>query len=61
MLFVKVEDEKDKIEVIAFPSVLERNPSVWQENKIVFIRGKIDSRDGMPKMICDDIQEVMEA
>ncbi len=61
MLFVKVEDEKDKIEVIAFPSVLERNPSAWQENKIVFIRGKIDSRDGMPKMICDDIQEVMEA
>ncbi|MFH0791903.1 MAG: DNA polymerase III subunit alpha [bacterium] len=60
MLFVKVEDEKDKIEVIAFPSVLERNPDAWQENKIVFIRGKIDSRDGMPKMICDDIQEVME-
>jgi len=60
MLFVKIEDQTDKIEVIAFPRIIERNPTVFQENKIVLIRGKVDNRDGTPKMICDEIEEIVE-
>ncbi|MFH1036941.1 MAG: DNA polymerase III subunit alpha, partial [Patescibacteria group bacterium] len=61
MLFVNLEDLNDKIEIVVFPSVIERNPAVFQENKIVFISGRTDSRDGTIKVICETIEEVLEA
>jgi len=60
MLFVKLEDLTDKIEVVVFPSILERNPLSFRENKIVFITGRVSYKDNSPKIICDDIQEVIE-
>jgi len=59
MLFVNVEDLTDKIEVIAFPNIIERNPTLFQENKIVFVSGRVDNRDGVPKIICDNIEEII--
>ena len=60
MLFLKLEDLTDKIEVIAFPGVIEKNPTVFQENKIVFVWGRVDNRDGVPKIICEEIEEITE-
>ncbi|MDO8435925.1 MAG: DNA polymerase III subunit alpha [bacterium] len=60
MLFVNLEDLSDKIEVVVFPGVLERNFSVFQENKVVMISGKMDSRDGVPKLICETVEEILE-
>jgi len=60
MLFVNVEDETKSIEVIAFPAVIERNPTFFQENKVVIISGKVDARDGVPKIIANDIEELIE-
>ena len=60
MLFVNVEDLTDKIEVVAFPSIIERHPTLFQENKIVFVSGRVDNRDGVPKIICDNIEEIIE-
>ena len=60
MLFIKLEDLTDKIEVVVFPSILERNPLRFQENKIVFITGRVSYKDNSPKIICDDIQEIIE-
>lgn len=59
MLFVKLEDLTDKIEVVVFASVIERNPTAFQENKIVFISGRVDHRDNTPKIIADEIEEVI--
>jgi DNA polymerase-3 subunit alpha len=61
MLFMNVEDLSDKIEVIVFPGAIERNPRAFQENKIVFVSGKLDNRDGVPKLICEDIEEIVES
>jgi DNA polymerase-3 subunit alpha len=62
MLFVNLEDLTDKIEVVVFPSILERNPLPFRENKIVFITGRVSHRanDDSAKIICDDIQEIVE-
>jgi len=60
MLFMNVEDLSDKIEVIVFPGVIERNPKAFQENKIVFVSGKLDNRDGIPKLICEGVEEIIE-
>jgi DNA polymerase-3 subunit alpha len=61
MLFVSVEDLSEKVEVVVFPGVVERNPAVFQENKIVMVSGRLDSRDGVPKIICEEIEEIVES
>ena len=60
MFFVKLEDKTDKIELVVFPSVIEQNPNIFQENKIVTVKGKVDNRDGVVKIICNEIEEVVE-
>ena len=60
MLFVDLEDLSDRIEVIVFPGIIERNPAVFQENKIVMVSGRMDSRDGVPKLICEEIEEILD-
>jgi len=60
MMFLQLEDLTDKVEVVIFPSILEANPNVLQENKIVFITGKKDTRDGQPKIIAHLVEEILE-
>ena len=59
MLFMKVEDLSGKVEVVIFPNLLERNPRALQENKIVFVAGRVDDRNGEIKIVADDVQEIL--
>jgi len=61
MIFMQLEDLTDKAEVVVFPSILEANPEIFQENKIVLITGKKDVRDGEPKIIAQLVEEILEA
>jgi DNA polymerase-3 subunit alpha len=61
MLFVDLEDLTDRIEVVVFPGIIEQNPTVFQENRIVFVEGRVDNRDGIPKIIAEQIEEVVES
>jgi len=58
MLFVQIEDLTGKIEVIVFPRVLEQNPEIWQEDKLVLIKGILNNRDNSLKMVCSGVEEV---
>lgn len=60
MMFVKVEDLNDKIEAVVFPSLVERKKSLIVENKIVLVTGRVDTKDGVPKIIASDIEEIVE-
>jgi len=60
MLFTQLEDENAKIEVVVFPGIIERNQEIFQENKIVMIKGRVDNRNGVPKIICEEIEEIVE-
>ena len=59
MLFMKLEDLTAKTEVVIFPNLLEAKPEVLQENKIVFIAGRVDDRNGEIKIVADDAQEII--
>ncbi|HOC53372.1 MAG TPA: DNA polymerase III subunit alpha [Candidatus Pacearchaeota archaeon] len=61
MMFVKVEDLTDRIEVVVFPSMIEKNPEVFKENKIISITGRTDVKDGSPKIIANEIEEILES
>ena len=58
MLFVELENGLDKLEVIVFPSVLERNHNIWEEGKIVLVEGKLNDRDGEMKILGDEVREI---
>ncbi|MEK7510108.1 MAG: DNA polymerase III subunit alpha [Patescibacteria group bacterium] len=60
MLFIGLEDLTDRIEVVVFPSVLGENPTAFQENKIVFVTGRLDSRNGERKFIAEEVEEITE-
>jgi DNA polymerase-3 subunit alpha len=59
MLFMKLEDLTGKIEVVIFPNLLEKNPEALQENKIIFVAGRVDDRNGEIKLVADDAQEIL--
>ncbi len=52
MLFVKVEDLSDNIEILVFSDALGKDPYLWQENKPVIIDGRVSRKDGEVKLIC---------
>ena len=60
MLFVKLEDLTTKAEVVVFPNMLSRNPTAFEENKIVLISGKVDHRNNEPKVIANEIEEIIQ-
>ncbi|MFA5169641.1 MAG: DNA polymerase III subunit alpha [Candidatus Paceibacterota bacterium] len=61
MMFIKLQDLTDTIEVVVFPSMIEKNPYAFEANKIVSITGKTDMKDGMPKIIANEVEEILEA
>ena len=58
MLFTKIEDWANKIEVVVFPDLLEKDPEIWAEDTMVVVSGRVDNRDGNLKIICDGIKEL---
>ena len=58
MLFTKLEDWANKIEVVVFPDVLARDAELWAEDKIVIVKGRVSDRNGNLSIICDTAQEL---
>ena len=59
MLFLGLEDLTDKIEVVVFPSVIEKYPAALQENKIVLVAGRVDEYHGIKKFVAEEIEEMI--
>ncbi len=59
MLFVKMEDLTARTEILVFPRVLAENPGIWQEEKIVLLRGRVSDKDGTTKVLCEKAVEMV--
>jgi len=60
MLFVGIEDLTGKIEALVFANTLEKNPSVWQEGKIIELTGRLSDKDDEFKILCDEVKELIK-
>jgi len=60
MLFAELQLIDGKIEVLVWPRVLEKNPDIWQEDKIVIVSGKLNDKNGAPKILSDSASELNE-
>jgi len=58
MLFVKIEDLTDNLEVIVFSEAFSRNPYLWKENNIIMVNGQLSLRNGETKIICNEAREL---
>jgi len=58
MAFVSLEDKTAQIEVIVFPKILQTSADLWQEGKLVLIKGRVDDRDGTIKFIAQQVCEL---
>ena len=52
MMFAKIEDPTGALEVLVFPSILQQDPAVWQEDAVVAMRCRLSDKDGETKLIC---------
>ena len=59
MLFVKLEDTSGSTEIIVFPSVYKMAPQLWEPDRPIVVEGKISSKDGVPKIIANRAEVVM--
>lgn len=51
MLFTQIEDLTGNLEILVFPNLLDENKDLWQEEKIVLIKGRLSDKDGVVKLI----------
>ena len=58
MLFVKLEDLSDNIEILVFSEALSMYKELWEENNPILVLGKISKRDGDTKLICQKAQAI---
>jgi DNA polymerase-3 subunit alpha len=58
MYFVLLEDTKGKIELLVFPKVLDRIASLWEEERLILVDGRLSDKDGAYKLIVDDAKEL---
>lgn len=58
MMFVRFEDMVGKIEIVVFPSILEKSNQLWVEGAKLLVQGKMSDKDGEPKVLADKVWEL---
>ncbi len=61
MFFAKLEDGRGQIELVVFPAVFMKNPKAFQEHKAILVSGRVDDKDGIPKIIAQEVEEILES
>ncbi|MBU3925791.1 DNA polymerase III subunit alpha [Patescibacteria group bacterium] len=58
MLFLKLSDYKDSIELVIFPSILNQFGNCIAEGNCIAVRGKISHRNGDVSIIAEELKEM---
>jgi len=58
MLFLKISDYSDTVEVVIFPRVLEKYGDIIHEGNCIAIKGKISLRNNEPSIIAEEMKEM---
>ncbi len=64
MAFVKIGDRASELELILFPSIFQQTTGIWERDRVVLAKGKVNAKDREGKLIedvkilVDDAREV---
>lgn len=53
MAFVGITDEHNELEIILFPNVYQQTIGIWEQDKVVIVRGKVSAQDKEGNTISD--------
>lgn len=56
MLFVKLRDLSDSVEIIVFSDVLEQDPAIWQKGRVVLAKCQLKQRNGEMTLVCEQAE-----
>ena len=56
MAFAQIEDLQSSLEVVIRPQVWEETAPLWEEGRILLVKGKVEIREGKPSLICEAVQ-----
>jgi DNA polymerase III alpha subunit len=56
MLFVKLEEVLNSVELVIFPNVYEETKEAWEEGRVVMCRGRISDKDQETKVLVEKVQ-----
>jgi hypothetical protein len=54
MAFAGLEDLYGYIEVVVWPRTWDETRDLWQPDRLLLLKGKLDSEAGEPKLLCED-------
>ena len=54
MAFAGFEDLYGPIEVVVWPNTWDETHALWEPDRILLVRGRIDASRGEPKLLCDE-------
>ncbi|MEJ2147955.1 MAG: DNA polymerase III subunit alpha [Chloroflexota bacterium] len=54
MAFAGLEDLYGDIEVVVWPRTWDETRDLWQPDRLLLLKGKLDSESGEPKLLCED-------
>jgi len=58
IVFATLEDLTDTLEIIIFSDTLAKNPTIWRENNVIIVSGRLSWRNNEPKFICQQAVEL---
>ncbi len=61
MAFVKIEDTSGTLEAVVFPNSFAEYKDLWQNDQALLIQGKINDKDGTPKILADRVWKLDDA
>lgn len=60
MAFVKIAGLMAETEAILFPSIYQQTQGIWERDKVVFIRGKLNARDRQTGELQEDVKVLVD-
>jgi DNA polymerase-3 subunit alpha len=60
MLFVQIQNPLETMEVTVFPRIYQETQEIWLEDIPVFIKGKVNIRDGEVSLLVDQVAVLTE-
>ncbi len=54
MAFAGLEDLYGQLEVVIWPSTWEETKDLWEPDRVLLVRGKLDTSRGDPKLLCEE-------
>ncbi len=60
MAFVKLADLSSELEIVLFPSIYQQTTGIWQRDKVILARGKVNGRDRQSGDMLEEVKVLVD-